>query len=65
VTAKPTVFKMAGHWVWQCRNHVGGPVGDEFLAAAWRNPRDVCMGAAVKHMALFHNDFEPVEVIEL
>lgn len=65
MAGKPQVFKMGGAWIWLCHDHIGGPVGDDFPDTAWRNSWDVCLGAAVKHTAVFHNDIEPIEVHEL
>lgn len=61
-TGKPAVFKMGGAWLWLC-DHGDGPMGDTFPEGQWRSPWDACLGAAVKHAALFH-PVEQGEVIE-
>lgn len=54
---KPTVFKMAGHWIWTCHDGHGGTVGDEFSEDAWRDPWTACLADAIRHVALYHNSY--------
>jgi hypothetical protein len=61
---KPAVFKIGGAWVWRC-DHGTGLMGDEFREDQWRHAWDACLSAARKHAALYHDDSEPVEVIDL
>ncbi len=62
---KPTMFKIGGAWVWRCEHPAGAAVGDTFHEDDWRHPWDACLGAVMKHAMLWHDDAEPVEVIDL
>jgi hypothetical protein len=62
---KPTMTKIGGAWIWECEHPTGARVGDVFDEEHWRNAWDACLGAVTKHAALYHNDVEPFETIEL
>lgn len=65
MAGKPTVFKMAGAWIWRCR-HTGGWTGAEYLVDRWPHPWAACHADAIRHHALYHpSGSEPVEEAEI
>lgn len=59
---KPSVFKMAGAWVWRCYRHAE-PCGEEYHDR-WPQSWAVCYSAALRHASLFHDTSDPVEEVE-
>lgn len=60
---KPRVFKMGGHWIWNC-NHGDGDMGDTVKEDEWLDPWSVCFALATKHWVMYHDDRIAEEDIE-
>ena len=61
MTGKPQVFKMGGSWIFQCHHQDERLFSGEFPQVAWRNPWDVCLGAALTHVLEHHAEVEVIE----
>lgn len=57
---KPTVFKMAGSWIWQCHHADDRGFGGDYPPAAWRHPWDACLSAAHLHHVQYHTEVKPL-----
>lgn len=62
---RPRMFKLGGAWVWRCEHPAGALVGDQFGESDWRDPWSACLGAVVKHAALYHAEVEEVDFDDL